>query len=410
MIHADDRGYYGAPIGSAPIPAGESTNVVVPIDTTSAGTTIHAMLHTDAALDTLEFPGADISVFGTDGRVLNKPFLLLPTDPTQELIISVALDEFYAMMPSTLPARIIVTFSVTNHGMHPHNLEIEGEGVELLLFETDLAPGETRTVQAELPPGEYEVYCPVDDHADFGMRYMVPVEAIAMPPGAAGGELTPAPEEAATEEISAEGEATPAEETPAEAQSLTVQVQAIAVVSTVLIDSVTAVSPSWVVIHADASGASGEVVGWAPVQPGTSTSVAVQIQNDLVTAALHKMLHIDAGTMGTYEFPGADVPAADSSGNVITLPFAVLEGEAPTGGETGATLDGKALVDERCTVCHTCERIDAQDKDEAGWTATVDQMIANGAQLNVEERQAVIDYLGCHTLACSIASQGRASV
>jgi hypothetical protein len=60
---------------------------------------------------------------------------------------------------------------------------------------------------------------------------------------------------------------------------------------------------------------------------------------------------------------------------------------------TPASLDGNALVDERCTVCHTRERIDSQDKDEAGWTATVDRMIGYGAQLDSSERQAVIDYL-----------------
>ncbi len=59
----------------------------------------------------------------------------------------------------------------------------------------------------------------------------------------------------------------------------------------------------------------------------------------------------------------------------------------------GAALDGNALVAERCTVCHTRERIDTASKDQAGWAATVDRMIGYGAQLNADERQAVIDYL-----------------
>jgi sugar lactone lactonase YvrE len=63
------------------------------------------------------------------------------------------------------------------------------------------------------------------------------------------------------------------------------------------------------------------------------------------------------------------------------------------GEDMGAALDGETLVNERCTVCHTRERIDAQDKDEAGWTETVDRMIGHGAQLNEEERAAVIEYL-----------------
>ncbi len=62
-------------------------------------------------------------------------------------------------------------------------------------------------------------------------------------------------------------------------------------------------------------------------------------------------------------------------------------------GDTGATLDGAALVAERCTVCHTTERIDRAQKDGAGWTETVDKMIGKGAQLNSAEREAVIAYL-----------------
>jgi hypothetical protein len=71
-----------------------------------------------------------------------------------------------------------------------------------------------------------------------------------------------------------------------------------------------------------------------------------------------------------------------------STPEATEEASMNSGG-----LDGEALVSERCTVCHSRDRIDKADKDEAGWTATVDRMIGNGAQLNADERQAVIDYL-----------------
>jgi hypothetical protein len=60
---------------------------------------------------------------------------------------------------------------------------------------------------------------------------------------------------------------------------------------------------------------------------------------------------------------------------------------------TGSTLDGQALVAERCTTCHNAIRIDLAQNDEAGWTATVDRMISYGAQLNADERAAVIAYL-----------------
>ncbi len=357
MIHADDHGYYGAPIGSAPVPAGVSQNVVVPIDQANATMTLHAMLHADAGVQgTLEFPGADVPVTGTDGRVLNVPFVALPTDPSQPITISVALDEFYAMMPPKLPAGM-ATFSVTNRGTHPHNIEIEGNGIDLKLFETDLAPGETRTAQAELAPGVYEVYCPVDDHADFGMRYIVPVEAVtlggqpgvatATPAGGQGAAATPAPTNTAAAEQTAtpapsatvaaeataaptataqpEMTATPSTVTPEGASTapLVISDQQIGGDGTVVASSVTVEAPAWLVIHADASGQPGTVIGWVLVQPGTTPHVAVPIQGEHVTATLHAMLHTDAGQAGTYEFPGPDVPLTDENGQVITVPFTV---------------------------------------------------------------------------------------
>lgn len=56
-------------------------------------------------------------------------------------------------------------------------------------------------------------------------------------------------------------------------------------------------------------------------------------------------------------------------------------------------LDGKQLIDSRCSMCHTTDQIYSADKDEAGWTATVDRMIGYGAALDDAERAAVIEYL-----------------
>jgi len=65
---------------------------------------------------------------------------------------------------------------------------------------------------------------------------------------------------------------------------------------------------------------------------------------------------------------------------------------SPTAEPTG-TLDGAALVEERCTGCHTLDRVAAEDGDAAKWEGIVDQMIARGAQLDEQEKQAVVDYL-----------------
>ncbi len=44
-------------------------------------------------------------------------------------------------------------------------------------LEENLAPGGTGTLQVDLEPGTYEIYCPVGDHADRGMRMALTVEA-----------------------------------------------------------------------------------------------------------------------------------------------------------------------------------------------------------------------------------------
>ena len=68
-----------------------------------------------------------------------------------------------------------VTFNVTNDGQAPHNLEIEGNGVEETLPQ-DLGPGDSGTLTLDLAAGSYTMYCPVGDHREQGMEGTVEVE------------------------------------------------------------------------------------------------------------------------------------------------------------------------------------------------------------------------------------------
>jgi glucose dehydrogenase/uncharacterized cupredoxin-like copper-binding protein len=82
--------------------------------------------------------------------------------------VQVTLTEFAIDMPKELPAGS-TTFEVSNAGTIEHNFEVEGQGIERE-FEQNLQPGETKTLQVDLQPGTYEVYCPVGNHAEQGMR------------------------------------------------------------------------------------------------------------------------------------------------------------------------------------------------------------------------------------------------
>jgi thiosulfate/3-mercaptopyruvate sulfurtransferase len=78
--------------------------------------------------------------------------------------------------------------------------------------------------------------------------------------------------------------------------------------------------------------------------------------------------------------------------DIDSLPVETGVGKPSPGGEV-TTLDGEKLLKERCTVCHSLDRVYKAKKDKAGWEKTVNQMIGKGAELNDAERQAVIDYL-----------------
>lgn len=99
--------------------------------------------------------------------VLLMLFMLASLAQAQDNTVEVELTEFNIDMPASLPGGTTV-FEVTNAGTTEHNFEIEGQGL-VEVFETNLQPGETRTLQVDLLSGTYEVYCPVGNHREEGM-------------------------------------------------------------------------------------------------------------------------------------------------------------------------------------------------------------------------------------------------
>jgi hypothetical protein len=58
--------------------------------------------------------------------------------------------------------------------------------------------------------------------------------------------------------------------------------------------------------------------------------------------------------------------------------------------------DGQTLLQERCSVCHSTERITGAHKTADQWTSTVERMISHGAQLTTQEQQTLVDYLAAN--------------
>ena len=79
--------------------------------------------------------------------------------------------------------------------------------------------------------------------------------------------------------------------------------------------------------------------------------------------------------------------------NFLELPVETgISKPAPVVAET-AVLDGKNLVEERCTRCHDTKRIYRKKRNRTYWEQNVSRMIKWGSQLSDNERKVVIDYL-----------------
>lgn len=176
--------------------------------------------------------------------------------------------------------------------------------------------------------GTYAYYCEIHGGPDgVGMAGTVVVEA------AQEGEPTeaPTPTETDTEDAA-----------PPTTGSITVSDQE-GDGTAVVVDEVTIEGAGgFVVVHADEDGAPGPVLGHAPIDEGTTTALSVPMDAPLTEdQTVWPMLHVDAGTLGTYEFPGADGPVT-VDGQVVmeALAYTVVTADAteqPTDGELATT-------------------------------------------------------------------------
>jgi len=94
----------------------------------------------------------------------------------------------------------------------------------------------------------------------------------------------------------------------------------------VTISKVTSDGPGWLVVHAQAEGKPGPILGFSQVENGENIDVFVEIDTSSATETLYAMLHADLGIAGSFEFPdGPDTPII-VDGNVVTPPFKVTAG------------------------------------------------------------------------------------
>jgi len=98
------------------------------------------------------------------------------------------------------------------------------------------------------------------------------------------------------------------------------------------------------VIHAQADGNPGAILGKTTLSDGENSDVLVEIDAANATETLYAMLHTDGGEVGTFEFPdGPDGPVMVAEG-MVNPPFKVLAKEMPSDSEAMASEDGSAVA------------------------------------------------------------------
>jgi plastocyanin len=110
--------------------------------------------------DEAEEPAAEDTTGGGGGGTT----LELAADPNGEL----AFDQTELTAPAG-----DVTIHLTNDASIPHNVEVEGNGVEEV---SDTITGSDTHLTVTLEAGEYEFYCAVPGHREGGMEGTLTVE------------------------------------------------------------------------------------------------------------------------------------------------------------------------------------------------------------------------------------------
>jgi hypothetical protein len=77
---------------------------------------------------------------------------------------------------------------------------------------------------------------------------------------------------------------------------------------------------------------------------------------------------------------------------VLTACSAPAATTAPTSPNTSG-IDPVKLLNDRCTACHTLDRVKSAKHTADQWNQTVTRMIGKGAQLSDAEKAALITYL-----------------
>jgi predicted lipoprotein with Yx(FWY)xxD motif len=147
--------------------------------------------------------------------------------------------------------------------------------------------------------------------------------------------------------------------------------------NTLMVDDVVSNGPGWIVIYTtDGYGKPVEPIGHTAVKDGDNQNVMVQVDPAKAQGTLYAQLQVDAGTIGTFEYPGADAPVMVGV-QMIAGTFTITTGQSASTSTTPVPA-GPGVLQPSITVA---------DQAIRNGTVTVSQIVSNGNWWLVIHRQ-----------------------
>jgi hypothetical protein len=294
VIHrTSDGGVVGV---SQPLAAGWTNNLRIPLDVSLAEAQMSAMLHVDdGEVGTYEFG----TVEGADGPVSVGEEIVNPIFNAQVLAASdQALDGSTVTIDSvTVPVDSWVVIHLTgDEGFRPGGV----------VGQTHLPAGTSADVAVELTGDITDAVFPMlhIDDGEAGVYEFGTVEGADAPVAINGQVATfpiwTVPHLRVRDQIVVMGDGMEANASPS-----------------VVVDSALSDGPGIVVIHANDNGNAGAILGAAFVPDGVTKGITIELDSAAgITPVVWPMLHIDAGTVGTYDGLDVDTVVSTDEGPV----------------------------------------------------------------------------------------------
>ncbi|HEY8477631.1 MAG TPA: hypothetical protein VIN09_12265 [Chloroflexota bacterium] len=174
-VEGDPTAIAFTPDGSfAFVASRHSTHVTVvdattrrPVETIDVGVPPHRLaLTVDATMADQTTPTVEAAAPATSLGTATPSSTAKPT-------VRIALREWAVALDQEALPRGATRLHITNAGSVIHAVRIVGQGTELQ--SPLLRPGDSVTMEVDLSPGAYELYCPLSGHRDLGLRTSVTV-------------------------------------------------------------------------------------------------------------------------------------------------------------------------------------------------------------------------------------------